>query len=191
MKNIMLPALALAAVAASPAMAQTSTVNITAEATESCSGATFATITLGDIRAAGGGGLNTAAVNGGSTSNAAAVYCNGVNSTLVLSAPALVRATSVSLTGSPFTNVVNYVATASLASGGYASGVVNQSATTNGTKLDPAAASSAAGGTLGLLAAAPSQLVITLSGAAMSDSASYLVAGNYTSTITLTFGAVP
>lgn len=189
MKKIMIIAALAGSLLAGQALAQDSIVTIGGNATEICTATTFAPIDLGDIRASGGGGLNINAVNGKFSASTASALCNGVNSTLAVSAPALVGSAAAPTGATAFTHVVNYTATVSL-TGGFASGDQTAAVTTNNTKnsLTPATGDAA---TIGLLTAAPGEMRVTLSDAGLSDApaATFLVAGTYSSTVTLTFSA--
>jgi hypothetical protein len=193
MKKIMIIAALAGSLLAGQALAQTSTVDVTANASAACSSTTFAPINLGDIRASGGGGLNTAAVNDKFSASTANALCNGVSSTLSVSAPPLVGNVATPNGANAFTHVVNYTATLSLSGSGYASGAQTAAVTTNGNKASPTAPATGPSATVGLLSAGPGGLQVTLSGAGLSDApaATFLVAGTYSSTVTLTFGAAP
>jgi hypothetical protein len=193
MKKIMIIAAATASLLASPAMAETTSVQISANASEACSSTAFAPIELDDIRESGGGGLNAGAINTKFSDSIGSALCNGVNSTLKVSATGLVGSVATPDGATPFTHVVNYTATLTVTGGGYASGEQTASVSTTNNKDNDTTPAEGAESTIGLLTAGPGELRVTLSDAALSDApaATFLVAGNYSSTVTLTFGAAP
>jgi hypothetical protein len=175
MKNILFAAAALSALAAAPAMAQTSTVSLTGQVDPGCSFAgQSGPRPLGDI-STGVGVLAASAVNVTLGTLGTTVTCNGVNASISVDADPLVGSNAPPNDApAAFTNIVNYTATAALS--GYTQTGVSSIA--NATTAATATTS-----TVGLMQS-PGSLAIT--GAALPSGASVLVAGDYTATVTVT-----
>lgn len=185
--HIFLAASALVLMSA-PAMAQqTGQVNITGNAPAACSASgTFINISLGNLVDSATGGLKASQVNGQTASNSSALFCNGVNSTLALTATSLTAGASLPAGAATagFANQVQFRATASLLTGGYSSDAI--------TATDVSDTTSTAGtpDLIGLLAAPVNTLQITLSQAALPSGATFLMAdGAYAGSVTLTIAA--
>jgi hypothetical protein len=175
-------------VLSAPALAQpTGVVTLGGNAPAVCSASgTFVPINLGNLIDIGTGGLKASQVNNKTANNASALFCNGVNSTLALTANSLVATGPLppGAASAGFTNQVNYRATASLLTGGYSSDSIAATDTSDTTST---------AGTpdlIGLLAAPVNTLQITLSDATLPSGANFLVADPaYTGSITLTIAA--
>jgi hypothetical protein len=167
-----------------PALAQsTASVSISGSATALCSASgTFANIVVGDLVTAGTGGLNAAQINAKTADNTSALFCNGTNSTLTVSAAPITGGTPPVGMPTIFSNVINYTATASLLASGYASAGVEAADTT----LTVGAADP-----VGLLSAPAGSLRITLSDAALPSGSTFLMAAaSYAGAVTLTLAPV-
>lgn len=176
----------LAATAAgTPALAQSAKVDISGSAEAVCSiGGTFASITVGDMLNKSNGGLNAATINGKSTSIAGSALCNGLNSTLAVTAVSLTASAPLPAGAGDagFTNTVHFTATASLP-GGYASGVTSVA--------DKSGVSGGTTSKVGLLVASAGQFVVTLSDAALPGTSKFLMADkSYSGSVTLTLAGV-
>jgi hypothetical protein len=172
---------------ASPALAQqTAQVDIGGNAAAACSASgSFITIALGNL-ADGVSGLNPAAVNTKTASNTTALYCNGVNSTLALTASNLTSAAPLpsGAAAAGFANQVTFRATASLLAAGYSSDPIVA------TDLSDATSSAGTPDVIGLLNAPAGSLLITLTQAALPGTATKLMADPaYTGSVTLTISA--
>jgi hypothetical protein len=173
---------------AAPAIAQETgsiTIGGTAPAACSASGA-FINIALGNLLEAPGSGLKASAVNGKTATNTTALFCNGVNSTLSLTANTIVASAPLpgGAAAAGFTNQVNFRATATLLSGGYSSDAITA------TDLSDTTATAGTPDLIGLLAAPVSTLQITLSEASLPGTATFLIAdNNYAGSVTLTISA--
>jgi hypothetical protein len=177
-------AIAGASLMAAPAFAQsTASVSITGNATAVCSASgTFANIEVGQLVNTATGGLLTGQIDGKTASNTAALFCNGTNSTLTLAAAPITGGTPPVGMPAIFSNVINYSASASISSPGYASAGVEAGDTTLTTgAADP----------VGLLSAPAGSLTITLSGSGLPSGASFLMAAaSYGGAVTLTLAPV-
>jgi hypothetical protein len=171
-----------------PAMAQqTGQVAISGSAPAVCSASgTFINITLGNLIDTANGGLKASQVNGKTAKNSSGLFCNGVNSTLSLTASSLTAGASLptGAASAGFANQVTFRATASLVTGGYSSDAVTA------TDLSDTTSSAGTPDLIGLLAAPVNTLEITLTEAALPGSATFLMAdGAYSGSVTLTIAA--
>jgi hypothetical protein len=188
--KIILSTIALLSISA-PAFAQVQTqvgeANFQGNVPAVCSASGgFVTINLGSLLDTATGGLKASQVNNQSSTNTSAFFCNGVNSTLALTASNLVAGTSLQsgAAAAGFTNQVTYRATASLLTGAYSSDAV--------VATDVSDSTSTAGtpDRIGLLAAPINTLQITLTQAALPSGASFLMADpTYSGSVTLTIAA--
>ncbi len=163
----------------------TAEVQITASSLAACEiKGTFVAINVGDMLNKSNGGLNASTVNGKSTSISGTVLCNGVNSTLEVTAAPItaLNALPPDADKAGFTNQVDYTATASLSGGVSSEGafaIADKSGVVGGTSSK-----------VGLLTANAGQFVVTLSDAALPGSAKYLMADKYSGSVTLTLAGV-
>jgi hypothetical protein len=176
------------ALSATPAMAQqTGSITIGGNAPAACSASgTFVNIALGNLVDMPGGGLKFSAVNGKTATNTTALFCNGVNSTLSLTANTIVASAPLpsGAATAGFANQVNYRATATLLSGGYSSDAITA------TDESDITATPGTPDLIGLLAAPVNTLQITLSDASLPGTAVYPIAdNNYSGSVTLTIAA--
>lgn len=173
---------ALSLVATAPAVAQTTaTITIGGTASAVCSAAgTFAAINVGDMVVAGTGGLNAATVNGRVSTNTTELFCNGVGSTLLVTAAPLTGGTLPDgAAGAGFANVVNFTATATVAAPGYSSvpGFSAADSTLTASTATP----------IGLLNAPAGSFSVALSAATLPSGATRLLANpTYAGSVTLT-----
>jgi hypothetical protein len=188
MKSLFTTTLIATAFIGAPALAQqTVNVEISGSAAASCSASgSFANIALGNLVETSTGGLRATQVNNKKAQNTSALFCNGVNSTLSLTANSLVAAASLpaGAASAGFTNQVQFRATASLLSGGYSSDTITA------TDVSDTTASAGASDVIGLLAAPVNTLEITLTEAALPVGSTFLMADpSYTGSVTLTIAA--
>lgn len=180
MKKLLIAATALSLMAA-PAFAAptTASIVINGSVTAKCdpTGAIPAlTVTIPGDLSTNTGGLNAGLINALTGSGTGTGVCNGVNTTYSITATPLTGSNvpSAAAIAAGFTNIINYQLALSLT--GYASGTTNPTYTVNtGTPLT---------GTLGLANVTGGSFDVN--GAALPSGASILVAGAYTSTVTLT-----
>jgi hypothetical protein len=175
MKKMILAATALSLMAA-PAFAApvTGTVNLSGTVNAKCSpssgGATTVTIPV-DLSNADGT-LNTGAVNAITASVTGSGVCNGVNTFIELDASPLVGSVAVPSGATAFANVINYTAVMGIT--GYAQG---------GNTWSNSTTAAATTGVLGLVNA--TAVSLDINDAALPGSATLLVAGTYTGSVTV------
>jgi hypothetical protein len=147
---------------------------------------TFDSISVGNLLDNTTGGLRASQVNNKKAQNTSFLICNGVNSTLTVTANSLVSSgvLPAGAAARGFTNQVQYRATAALLSGGYSSDAIVA------TDVSDTIAITGAPDRIGLLAAPVNTLEITLSDAALPSGATFLLGdANYAGSVTLTFAA--
>lgn len=181
-----------ATVLASPALAEDpreASVQLSGTAAAICGVSDgFSAIDVGNMVNTATGGLDATKVNGKTSANAGRIFCNGVNSTLKLTATAITASAALP-TGAGaagFANSVDYTATATLSSTGYSSQGAAISIVDTTTAEGPGPETK-----VGLLSASSGQLIVTLSAAALPSGKNFLMANDgYKGSVTLTLDAV-
>ncbi len=186
MKKIAYIAMAAAAMAATPAMAQSASgsVAVTGWVGGKCTAQTpiAGAIDLGDLATSAGLINSTFSANVGGLSRSFSVICTSANVNITVSSDALNNSTD-STTGGGYTGRVHYTSTltANKASGGTASAVYTTA------DVLPAATTTALGGRL---QNATNNLTVTVSNGTTTNSGDVLKSGNYSSTILITVSPV-